>query len=412
MICCVVFALCLMQFCTQAYTGQDSLAPDSHLKEDAPEMALMAIVASVWGKIQRGEILVGDDKSQIWSTLMAELKMQSAFVQNSIELDKGLPVQITTRPDGSMALDVMAWIQQKPKRVACVNNKCMFLTPRLPPLLHRVHARGGRLLEQEIPQGALKAFLKIIRENGLNELIVFGGTVRNLLLERQYVDGDLDILVWVKPTDDQKQEAQRAGWTKAQLYDELHMRLKAKVEKCFKQDWTKMTFEGVPVEFIGRLDEELHFEGSFQKEYRGLNLKDIPGISINNIGIFPDTLQLFDPVEGSSDLFHRRLRYCGRTIQQGVDYHLVFRMLRLKSQLGYLGMRLDASSAKILEESLKIPLPQSSPAVMKWATMIADLKDAHRDLDHNIHEIRRLYKAGRNPWDPGDPDHWRVRYIA
>ncbi len=395
--CCVVFALCLLQFCTLAYTGQDSLmdhlAPVSRVKEDSPQMALMAIVASVWSKIQRGDILLGDDgKSQIWSALSAELKMQSAFVQESIELDKGLPMLITKRPDGSMALDVMAWIQQKPKRVACVNSKCIFLSPKLPPLLDRVHARGGRLLEQEIPIGPLKTFLTIVREKGWNNVMVFGGSVRNLLLEREGVAGDLDVIIWAQLSDDEKKITVSAKDKQAELRSRKFKETQSQIQTYFGTPLREIKIDGSPLQIIGMLDENLVFYGEFARNFKE-PLKEIPGLTIDVMGILPQNLRIFNPVGGLEDLTKKTLRFAGRDIENGITQRDVFRLLRLKSQLASWGLQLDGRTSRLLSSAFRSPPTEIFQLMMNWAHWAVNLKQKYPDVEHDIGEIRKLRKV-------------------
>ncbi len=364
-----------------------ALAPYSLFREDAPQMALMAIATYLGEKIQAGEI----DPNNCREELDLLVRREPPEIRRDIELDKALSVKASRGAGGGVVVDMTVWVREKPVRFVFEDKKCEIVPAQLPPLLDRVMVRGNKILPQEIPPGPFKKFLEIVRENRWEGIMVFGGTARNLLLEREYPPGDLDVILKIALTAEEMEEALNAGQTMEEAELKKYSAMRKEIDRYFSQ-YPRGARDalGVPLQIVDWMDEKMRLHGGFGK--MGWTMAELPGIAADRIGIDPESLRLFDPAQGVKDLSQRRLRFYGRDWKNGVQHHHVFRILRLKYQLAEWGMRLDEETADYLETYFTNP-PAGFRSIVQRAQKISQIRKTHPDLDGLLKEGTRLQTA-------------------
>ncbi len=383
LIVCLIMALCPLSV-TPSF-GTMCLAPRSQVNRDAMEMVVEAMIIQAWARLQQGEIT----PDALWDVLSESLAQVPQEIRAEIEIDRGLPVKAVEQPDGTWNIDAMLWVREKPLRVICSGGECSFQKAKLPLLMDRVIARGGRVLEREIPPGPVRILVDLCRENGLHDLMVYGGAVRNILLERETIKGDTDIFIWTRLTTEEKAYAHARRKPLHEMRDEKEQQILARLRELFGRDPKKVVLDGSPLHFIGIIDEENVCYAAFARGFVQ-PVQEIPGINVDNIGIHLDSLETYDPVHGLRDLSKGVLRFCGTDLEgyRGINYREALRILRLESQLAPWGVKMEERSERILQRIFVEPAPDITRMLVEWAERVAALKDFYPELESDVLEIR------------------------
>ncbi len=179
-----------------------------------------------------------------------------------------------------------------------------FLTrPRKLPLMERKDlGHGSRFRIDELPEGIVKTFLQFLRRNDLSRIIIYGGAVRSLLLNK--TPSDFDIVI------EKEAIQEKTGVNTWDTMSDLAFALSKAGNRIEVEDIPYRLFEkaflnfrGFPIDVLGVLDEEGNIEPD-----------PMADLSMNRIGfkIVGDEIELIDIHGGIADFKRKAARLVGK----------------------------------------------------------------------------------------------------
>ncbi|PIQ84146.1 MAG: hypothetical protein COV75_03755, partial [Candidatus Omnitrophica bacterium CG11_big_fil_rev_8_21_14_0_20_63_9] len=245
-------------------------------------------------------------------------------------------------------------------------------------------AQAGQIDVERIPDERLRAFLQWLRQHKLDDIVVFGGAVRDLLLGTSPDDLDVTISVELTP-----EEAAAMSTTTSQAnprvlgealdaVERLAAALGGAPEQLLNpQPGRELTFMGLPVQYAGPVRRvtsagtPVIVKRAFVDARSRRLVRSSTGANILGFGLYSDGRVVADP-QALEDLSLGRLRIVG----DGENFFLgdVLRILRLKHQFGLAVSQEDAQTVRARLDAYRqerlVLAPSELPAVEQVAAKV------------------------------------------
>ncbi|MBA7516936.1 hypothetical protein ES705_08986 [subsurface metagenome] len=269
--------------------------------------------------------------------------------------------------------------------------------PTMNKILVEQAIETGKVNLNYIRDENLKSFLKFLRDNGLEEVVIIGGAVRDILFGKK-VD-DIDISIKIKLTDVEREEFTRSTAPASErVYNEAMSILDklANALGVFREQllspgkYGEVQFKGIDVEYAGPIEviasngkkvliKQIVVDGETGKLYSSTG----PGLL--QMAMDCDG-NLYGHTKSLNDLLEGKVRLVG----DGKNFFLgaALRTLRLKYQFGLtLSKELEVLMQQVLadyrEGRLLVPavyIPSAERLINKILATAIDRKSANREL--------------------------------